>query len=144
MDEFDYKKKKKRERYYIKFSFYGLLICGIIIIIWGLYHSNHNVKILQYGEDTFGIITGKGYGKTSKKSATPSYYVRFECVIDSVRYKMFEYVSKECYDTIQIAQIYSVKYLPDKNPKYNSMILFNKPIMAINEFRNDSNIVTAN
>ena len=143
MDEFDYKKKKKRERYYIKFSFYGLLICGIIIIIWGLYHSNHNVKILQYS-DTFGIITGKGYGKTSKKSATPSYYVRFECVIDSVRYKMFEYVSKECYDTIQIAQIYSVKYLPDKNPKYNSMILFNKPIMAINEFRNDSNIVTAN
>ena len=128
MEEFDYKKKKKRERYYIKFSFYGLLVCGIIIIIWGLYHSNHQVKILQYGENALGIIIGKGYGKTSKKSASSSYYVRFECVIDSVRYNMIENISKEGYDTIQIGQTYIVKYLSGKNPVNNSKILLNRSI----------------
>ena len=55
MEEFDYQKKKKRERYYIKFSFYTVLICVIIMLIWGFYKASHNVKILQYGEDSIGV-----------------------------------------------------------------------------------------
>lgn len=128
MKEFDYEKKKKKTRYYIKFSFYTLLICAIIAPIWALIDYQHKTKILQYGEDTLGVVIGKGYGKSSKKSPSPVYFIRFECIIESERYNMTENISKEGYDTIQIGQAYTVKYLPDKNPIYNSMILFNKPV----------------
>lgn len=129
MKETNYKEKKRRERYYIKFSFYTLFICGVIAIIWGLYDSKHNSKILQYGEDTIGIVIEKGFGKSSKKSSSPSYFIRVECIIDSVKYKLFEPISKKGYDTIQVAQVYTVKYLPNKNPINNSITLFNKPII---------------
>lgn len=127
MEKIDYKKKKK-ERFYIKFSFYILLGCVVVASIWALINYQDKVKILQYGEDTYGVVIGKEYGKTSKKSVTPSYYIRFECFIDSVKYNMIENISKEGYDTIQIGQVYVVKYLRSKNPIYNSMILFNKPV----------------
>lgn len=130
MEEIDYEKKKKKERFYIKFSFYVLLSCAIIAPIWALLNYQHKVKILQYGENAYGVVIGKSYGKTSKKSVTPSYYIRFECFIDSVRYNMIENISKEGYDTTQIGQIYVVKYLFGKNPIYNSMILFNKPVTS--------------
>lgn len=136
MEEFDYEKKKKRERYYIKFSLYTVLICLIIMLIWGFYEASYNVKILQYGEDAIGVITGKGYGKTTVKSPSPSYFIRFECVIESERYNMFEHVSKEAYDTVQIGQMYFIKYLPGKKPlsfpQNNYMILLNKPIKISN------------
>lgn len=129
MEAVDYKKKKKREHYYIKFGFYVLLICGVIIIIWGLFDCKHQVRILQFGEDAIGIITKKGFGKSSKKSSSPSYYIRFECTIDSVKYNLFKTVSKDEYDAFLLGQAYLVKYLPHKNPINNSMILCNKPIM---------------
>lgn len=128
MEEVDYKKKKKRERYYIKLSFYTLLICGVIIIIWALYDSKHQVRILQFGDDAVGVVIEKGSGKSSKKTSSPTYYIRCKCIINSERYNFFENISKEGYDTIQVGQAYLVKYLPDKNPINNSMTLFNKPI----------------
>ena len=106
-----------------------LLICGVIIFIWGLYDCKHQVRILRFGEDTIGIITKKGFGKSSKKSSSPSYYIRFECIIDSARYNLFKTVSKDEYDAFRIGQTYLVKYLPHKNPIDNTIILFNKPIM---------------
>ena len=128
MKEFDYEKKKKDTSYYIKFSFFTLLACTIVALIWGLISYQHKTKILQYGEDTLGVVINKGYGKSSKKSPSPVYFIRFECIIDYKRYNMTENISKEGYDTIQIGQVYTVKYLPNRNPIYNSMILFNRPI----------------
>ncbi len=46
METFNYNIKKKKESRYIKFSFYVLLICGIIAAIWGVYQFNHQNKIL--------------------------------------------------------------------------------------------------
>lgn len=126
MKETNYEEKKRRVRYYIRFSFYILFICGVIAVAWALYDSKQQNRILQYGEDTIGIVIGKGSGKSSKKSSSPSYYIRVECIIDSVKYKLFEPISKEGYDTIQVGQTYTVKYLPNKNPINNSMTLFKK------------------
>lgn len=128
--DFDYNVKKKNQRKYIKFSFLVLLICGIIALIWGIYSAQHESIILQYGDETVGLVIEKLYGKTSKKSSTPSYYIRYECFIDSTRYQLLTSISKTGYDTINVGQEYVVRYLPDKNPIYNSKILFNKPIRA--------------
>lgn len=128
METFNYDIKKKKESCYIKFSFYVLLICGIIAAIWGVYQFNHQNKILNFGKDTTGLLIEKGLWKTSKKSASPSYFIRFECIIDSVKYNITENVSKEAYDTIKVGQKYVVKFLANTNPIYNTKILLNQPI----------------